>query len=376
MLGLIDQVFDGISTWADIDKLQPGEKGLLLKIKGASQQDPVCSTTFTHFLGMDAVQLTLPLQVFRSINYHAAPGEDLINKEQMMSQDVIDKLSKLSWLCGLKYAMLPNVLRRGSAYLLANTVTAEERKARMGHKESSTVYLSSYRNEMSTVDFQALRLKIEQEDVAVMSSAFLNTSVEDSPPSRVSDQGMTEVLTDPELAAIMTEMSTLLDELLTEYGSLSAAQAQAPARRQQYTVLQKRYHVRFVSLQRQQYTIEYKAWWASKKEGRQIQQAEPQEVVGGGGGGGGGGGSSSTSEIDQPAGEPQDCDSITPIDPQLLKDEYELGDDSIIPINPQLLEQMAEASAAADALVMDMKNAGEEEDEADLSDAVQADECY
>lgn len=40
-LGLIDGVFSNVSSWNDIDQLQPGEKGLLLPIKATFREYPV-----------------------------------------------------------------------------------------------------------------------------------------------------------------------------------------------------------------------------------------------------------------------------------------------------------------------------------------------
>lgn len=42
-LGLIDGVFASVSSWADIERLQPGKNGLLLPIKDDCQQSPVSS---------------------------------------------------------------------------------------------------------------------------------------------------------------------------------------------------------------------------------------------------------------------------------------------------------------------------------------------
>lgn len=63
-LGLIDGVFAEISTWDDIDRLQPGENGLLLKIKPTAQQEPVCSFT-SHFL-----IFSTPLKHFWTVSKH------------------------------------------------------------------------------------------------------------------------------------------------------------------------------------------------------------------------------------------------------------------------------------------------------------------
>lgn len=55
VLGLIDQVFVGISSWSDIDQLQPGPRGLAVPIKESMKQVPVCWTPSkvlpnTHFM--------------------------------------------------------------------------------------------------------------------------------------------------------------------------------------------------------------------------------------------------------------------------------------------------------------------------------------
>lgn len=44
-LGLIDEVFDGISTWKDFDGLRPGPNGLRIHIKGEKAQLPVSEHT-------------------------------------------------------------------------------------------------------------------------------------------------------------------------------------------------------------------------------------------------------------------------------------------------------------------------------------------
>lgn len=289
------------------------------------------------------MQADWSLQVFRSTKYHAKVNDDLVCKDQMTSQQILSRLHKLSQICGLKIAMLPNVLRRSSAHLLALNVTPEERKARMGHSEDSQAYWKAYRNTTSTVDFQALRFDLDKTNLATMSSVFLNS--DEPPPARVSDEGMTEILNEPELVAISEEQSKLLDELLTEHGSLEAAQAQSPARHGQYQALRTKHAQKLRYLEGKRYRSEYKAWRVSK-EGR-AERTDPETPVGG------------SSGVDQLLGESQNQDDQI--------------SESSIPIDPRLLEEeQAEASAAAASLA-DGLDAVEEnaDDPLDSLDAVQ-----
>lgn len=240
-----------------------------------------------------------------------------------MANRITDRLIKASRICGLKYAVLPNVLRRSSAYILAITVSPEERRARMGHGELTTTYWNSYRNTTSTVDVQARRHNIEEENVMIMSSIFLNTDANDPPPSHISAQGMAAILNDPELNTLMTEKSALLDRLLTEHGSLDAAQSKDPSRRIQYTVLRNKYSIKLATLQRKRYAEECKTWWAAK-EGRQHTEIPEGHQV--------------RSRIDQVLDESEE-------------QEAQLPDNSAMPIDLQTLN---EASAVASALVMDL----------------------
>lgn len=234
--------------------------------------------------------------------------------------------------------MLPNVLRRGSAYLLALTVTQEEREARMGHAKNGDVYWESYRNTTSTVDFQAKRLNLKETNVEKMSSVFLNTNPDEAPPARVSDRGMAEVLDSPELKAMSKEQSGLLDELLAQYGSLETASTQSPALHDRYQAVRKRYCERLKYLQIKQYKSEYQAWWASK-EGRSA-QAAPQPLFSGG------------NEIDQLLEESQGQEN------QIKQHESK--------IDPQLLDQeLAEESDAAASLAAELDSADRSEPDED-----------
>lgn len=175
-----------------------------------------------------------------------------------------------------------------------------------------------------------------------MSSVFLNT--DDPPPSCVSDEGMTDILNDPDLVAISVEQSDLLDELLTQHGSMESAQTQSPARHGRYQTLRKKHAEKLRNLEAQRYKSEYKAWWAAK-EGRS-EHSEPETPVSG-------------TRVDQLLVESQDQDD------QVSK--------SAVPIDPRLLEEAeAEASAAAASLAKGLDDVDENgNDPADSMETVQ-----
>jgi hypothetical protein len=145
----------------------------------------------------------------------------LIEDEMIRYQQVTKQIEDLSRYCGLEHKMMPGVLRRGSGYMLAMKVSREERCARMGHSDKDSTYWGAYRNTTSTVDFQALRLGLQEESVELMSSAFLNRTAQ--PPDRVSDKGILEVHQDLELIELLEKQCTLSDQIIEKYGSLDAA---------------------------------------------------------------------------------------------------------------------------------------------------------
>ncbi|KAI3400944.1 hypothetical protein diail_1152 [Diaporthe ilicicola] len=146
----------------------------------------------------------------------------------MTTAQMYTHLRALSRFCGLEHAVLPNVLRRTSAYILANSVSNDERYARMGHTNQESTYWKYYCNTTSTVDFQGLRHNIEQENVSVMSSIFLGIDKNRPPPDRVSEKGMTEVYQNPELLSLLDEVSAILDQLVQEHGSIANPRALDP----------------------------------------------------------------------------------------------------------------------------------------------------
>lgn len=70
-LGLIDGVFNGISSWNDIDQLQPGEKGLMLRVKYPFREYPV------SFLSLSILLLSRPV-------YPLLPGSSCLPSPSQM----------------------------------------------------------------------------------------------------------------------------------------------------------------------------------------------------------------------------------------------------------------------------------------------------
>lgn len=105
---------------------------------------------------------------------------------------MVEYLHNVSRFCGFKHALLPNVLRRGNAYILAVTTTKNERAARMGYTNKDVTYWAFYCNTISTVDFQGLRYSLPHESVATMFSVFLTQSFH-RPLDRVSEKGIKNV---------------------------------------------------------------------------------------------------------------------------------------------------------------------------------------
>lgn len=257
-------------------------------------------------------------------------------------------LHKLSRFCGLLHSMLPNVLRRGSAYLLANNVSKEERSARMGHTEESSTYWDYYRNTTSTVDFQGRRHGIEEENVARMSSIFLNTGNKRL-PDRVSEEGMAEIHQDEELVALLSEQSKAIDELLGKFRTLKIAKEQDPGRHIAWRRVRDRGIKRMHHLQEKKFKEEYKAFL----EGTMNPSCDAHQ-----------------DSVEVPAlvlGRSKN-------DMLLDQQEQEVLDDKIL-TEPQLLQQEAEAAEAAK--VLDLLNTDlcidEAADGEDLLDVVQDD---
>lgn len=184
----------------------------------------------------------------------------------MGSQAMNEILHDLSRYCGLEHSVLPNVLRRSAAYILANTTTKEERAARMGHSDKDSTYWSSYRNTASTVDFQGLRFSLEEESVTAMSSVFLGSSASRTPPQKVSEEGMQAVHQDQQLRDLLARQTPILDALLTAHGSLNSAKIAGGEQHRQYKQLGDQYSKRKSHLVKAKYNEEYKQYFATVGE--------------------------------------------------------------------------------------------------------------
>lgn len=174
-----------------------------------------------------------------------------------------EQLHRLSRFCGLQHSVLPNVLRRGSAYALSMHVSDDEKSARLGHTPGDTVYWNHYRNTTSTVDFQGKRHAVEERDVSKMSSVFLGTG-HGTPPDRLSDAGKAIVDGDPQLIALQVERAQLCDQLTSEHGSLAAAKLINPEGYNSWVELGNKIRGKFNNLSQKQYNIEYKAFFDNR----------------------------------------------------------------------------------------------------------------
>lgn len=119
---------------------------------------------------------------------------------------------RLSRHCRLETTMLPGVLRRTSAAILAKSTSEEERCRRMDRSHNST-YLRYYQNPISTVDAQALRHNVEPTNVGVMPIIFLGTDnpqhreSSPHPPTKILKSGLPHVLQGPGLVSLLTEQA-------------------------------------------------------------------------------------------------------------------------------------------------------------------------
>ena len=230
-------------------------------------------------------------------------------------------LHDLSRYSGLEHALLPNVLRRSAAYMLATTTTEEERAARMGHINKSQTYWSSYRNTTSTVDFQGLRHGLEQQPMATMSSVFLGQSPDRQPPQQVSEEGMEAVHQDEQLRSLLVQQTTVLDALLTEHGSFDSARAAGCEQYKEYKQLGDQYSKRKSHLVKVKYNDEYKQYFS--KLGQPAPQLAAADLEAS---------TRDDNEIEQLLNLDQvtDLDDVeVPIDPRLLLGEPEDAADSM-----------------------------------------------
>jgi hypothetical protein len=139
-------------------------------------------------LQIDAVDSN-NVQVLRAIR------SNQVTEEPLRYWWIATELTRLSGHLGLAQDIIFTTLRRGAAYLLAMNVSKEERRARMGHSDSDSTYWSHYRNEISTVDVQAIIHGVEAFDTTMHSSVTLGRG--ERAPKRQSETGYQEMARDP-----------------------------------------------------------------------------------------------------------------------------------------------------------------------------------
>ncbi|KIH93421.1 hypothetical protein SPBR_04321 [Sporothrix brasiliensis 5110] len=197
-LGLIDQVFVGVTTWADINRIPAHKDGTPLHIKASMRDTPIFRTVAIG-------------------NQSRAVSPKLMTYPKM--RDMLEKLSKH---CELGHSVQSSLLRRLAACQLSKLVSEEERCSRLGHNDADNVYWAHYRNTTSTIDFQGMRHSMPLKDVSVISSVFFGRGGA-SPPTSLSKEGIAQVYTNVDIRDMQNAMVTLKDDLVGSYGSLKQA---------------------------------------------------------------------------------------------------------------------------------------------------------
>jgi hypothetical protein len=187
ILGLMDGVFDSnLKSWEDLMLLQPPEEGALIQIKPSMK--------------------TLP--VFRNLG-----NDNVLSDLPETQKRVQGEIRRLRYACHFENRLTGYAWRRSVAYLLDSATTQENRKFMMGHRSDSKVF-SSYQSKVSSVDLQALFRGKDQQNLQHMMSISLNKK--DNAPTRISDAGYEEALSDTNYVKVVAELATLQATLCAE----------------------------------------------------------------------------------------------------------------------------------------------------------------
>jgi hypothetical protein len=92
----------------------------------------------------------------------------------------------------------------------------------MGHSDSDSTYWSHYRNEISTVDVQAIIHGVEALDTTMHSSVTLGRG--ERAPKRLSKTGYQEMARDPGVEGLRQKNLDALDIVLEAHGSVKNVQ--------------------------------------------------------------------------------------------------------------------------------------------------------
>jgi hypothetical protein len=294
MLALMDGILDdGLNSWEDLMRLRPPPQGAQLRIKPSMAELPV----------------------FRKVGVN-----NVLSDLPELQQRVQWEIRRLRFACGFEHRLTGYAWRRGAAYILDANATIECRKYLMGHHSNSKTF-SSYQSKVADVDLQGLYRGAEKRDLTRVMGISLNRK--DDAPTRVSEAGYAEVLSDPALTALHTAFLAIEAALKSEHGSAAAASRAHDPRFEEYRTLSNERRTLKASLMQRKFKEEYAAFFAQSAcpmspAGDHIAQQPSLPIRAAGGGGGQkyfstttcSGGSSSTAPTKD-----------IPLDPQLFADD-------------------------------------------------------
>lgn len=109
------------------------------------------------------------------------------------------------------------------AIMQSDVVAAEKAWAAKEPKDMAgdSVYFKYYRNEVSTIDFQAIAHRTNVEDMSMSASISLKRRAD--APKRLSVEGFRRVQTMPEITNLVDGEFALLDQLMASHGSVTNA---------------------------------------------------------------------------------------------------------------------------------------------------------
>jgi hypothetical protein len=179
VIGLIDGVFEHLTSWDDIQKLRPGPNGTEVNLKQAALHLPV------------SLQLNFSPNSNSIIGVPTRQEQPSDRGASTVSLDChrTHPLESIYWPAKPPYLYNSSQRRRLFAryeYYQGGALCS------LGHSDSSTTYWSHYRNEISTFDFQAIMHGVQAEDMTMHSSLTLGSALANA-PRRLSKKGYEDV---------------------------------------------------------------------------------------------------------------------------------------------------------------------------------------